>query len=1078
MRCRGSHLSRVWLGVVLILGLAASASAVDVYTHSVHPVATRVDGVAKAGADAIAVDGNGDVLLAFRGEMREGQHQVAVRKHDAQTFGTALSTFWTPVPSDGNDAEPRGFDIDPCSGNMTISMSSGGVHTLTTLDSAGGLVSTYDISPIAEITWTGTNGAVDNDGNFWRVSNGDTMDWAKYADHLDLSDGSVLMSIVDNDHPPIDFTWMVGSVEVDEATGLVYIGDSTGIWRFDPGDIANTAVRIVPGGGGSSPGLFGGYISGVAVKHDKIYAADNGNQRIQIFSKSTGAFIQELSVPAGETMQDLDVDSAGNIYLNSPGVTSDIYHLPYPGATVSNVHRWRLFVDDDGDGVHNEDDLCDDPCTWVAANGCPDGDGDGAANIDDLCPGTPGGTIVAANGCPDTDEDGVADFDDACPADGTIPVDSTGCPMLVTYNHSVHKIHEEAGGLALDSAGDVWVGRYGDPVKLYKYDGRTFKKKDEFGIDTPKEPWSKALHPAGLEINDDGDIIIAVDDACSIYTLTTISDACELISQHNMGDVLDAPTSAISLDQDGNVWWLGVHFGGFLSVRDHMVLIDPCDARVIMRVDLADLGPAGLAWSGQPGSVTVDQDGLVYIADLTRVIRFDPCDIGSTAVIVAGDPNGASGSAPGQIGASPEGWPSLPGLAVGQERLFVVDLPNERVQVFKAATGEFIQELTDASVELLWHVAVDQEGYLFVNDPGTTPNVHLWSPPYCGDPLHIPPTADVNKDCHVNREDLVDMAELWLQCTDPQGDGCQDILQADPRYMAQCWPKSVDGFLNDWVDPCWVDLDLVYDSGSEDFPDKFPNDITSARYTVCWDPCEDKLYSAIVVEDTDHILETAPLNWNTSDRVEIYVQADPNGGSDWGSNASGQYDKAQQYIVGYHIALFPNKTWSVFGHGTYIPGDVEPGDADFTAAGRQSGDTITYELSARAWQWYGGRTVADITSVARELEPGMLVAFDVTADSRWGSAPRPPYEENGDPNWAAYNAEFGMVSNNLDRQKYIYAENFQKWALLDYTGQPLPPSCGDWGYLAADVWPDCYVDLGDVGALYSQWLDCTDLACD
>ena len=33
--------------------------------------------------------------------------------------------------------------------------------------------------------------------------------------------------------------------------------------------------------------------------------------------------------------------------------------------------------DDDGDEVGNECDLCDDPCTWVDVNGCPDRDRDG-----------------------------------------------------------------------------------------------------------------------------------------------------------------------------------------------------------------------------------------------------------------------------------------------------------------------------------------------------------------------------------------------------------------------------------------------------------------------------------------------------------------------------------------------------------------------------------------------------------------------------------------------------------------------------------------------------------------------------
>ena len=60
----------------------------------------------------------------------------------------------------------------------------------------------------------------------------------------------------------------------------------------------------------------------------------------------------------------------------------------------------------------------------VDADGCAesqlDDDGDGVTNDLDLCPGTPGGTMVDEDGCPigdpDTDGDGVSDGADLCPA--------------------------------------------------------------------------------------------------------------------------------------------------------------------------------------------------------------------------------------------------------------------------------------------------------------------------------------------------------------------------------------------------------------------------------------------------------------------------------------------------------------------------------------------------------------------------------------------------------------------------------------------------------------------------------------
>ena len=283
--------------------------------------------------------------------------------------------------------------------------------------------------------------------------------------------------------------------------------------------------------------------------------------------------------------------------------------------------------------------------------------------------------------------------------------------------------------------------------------------------------------------------------------------------------------------------------------------------------------------------------------------------------------------------------------------------------------------------------------------------------------------------------------------------------------MPHCWGRTIDGVLDDWTDPCWIDLDQIYYSSDL----SWPNDLVPAKYTVCWDPCDDKFYSAIVVDDTDHIFESAPINWHTSDRVEIYVQADPNGGDQWGSTATGYYDKAQQYIVGYQ-GILPGWTWAVFGHGTYIPDDVEPGDAQFDYEGgtRVNGNTITYENAAKSWLWYGGRSDPLITSVPHPLAPGMQVGFDVVVDSRRGDLPH-------DDDY-----EFGMLSANLDADKYIYAENFQRWELLDYDGTVVPPECGDWGHLPLDADTDCYLGLADFAAWSVYWMDCThpDPPCD
>lgn len=177
------------------------------------------------------------------------------------------------------------------------------------------------------------------------------------------------------------------------------------------------------------------------------------------------------------------------------------------------------------------------------------------------------------------------------------------------------------------------------------------------------------------------------------------------------------------------------------------------------------------------------------------------------------------------------------------------------------------------------------------------------------------------------------------------------------------------------------------------------------------------------------------------------------------------YDKAQQYVIGWKgvPGLYGKLwTWAVFGNGTHIPGEVEPGDADFEAAARKDGTTMTYEIGAKAFIWYGGRTdpVSSVGSEIRQLEPGIQIGFDVTADSRRGPEPHDDYE-------------FGVVAGNLDTQKFIYADRFQRWELLDYDGVKVPPECGDWGYLARDVDLDCYVGLSDFAQWSVYWLDCT-----
>ena len=154
-----------------------------------------------------------------------------------------------------------------------------------------------------------------------------------------------------------------------------------------------------------------------------------------------------------------------------------------------------------------------------------------------------------------------------------------------------------------------------------------------------------------------------------------------------------------------------------------------------------------------------------------------------------------------------------------------------------------------------------------------------------------------------------------------------------------------------------------------------------------------------------------------------------------------------------------------FGDGGPIPSAGNFADARFIYKVKAVGTKLNYEIQAKAWLWYGGRSGS--ASIPRRLEPGMQVGFDIIADSRYGSL------DSGDP---GYDADFGMLSANLQTQKYIYAQNFQRWELKNYDGTNVPPECGDWGYLVSDIKrdADCEVTLADFDVMASEYWSCTD----
>lgn len=95
---------------------------------------------------------------------------------------------------------------------------------------------------------------------------------------------------------------------------------------------------------------------------------------------------------------------------------------------VAGIEALKGCPDKDGDGIADKDDSCPDVKGLAALKGCPDADGDGVADGDDKCPGTKTGYIVDATGCPlDNDKDGLINEEDACPDIAGI-LSMKGCP--------------------------------------------------------------------------------------------------------------------------------------------------------------------------------------------------------------------------------------------------------------------------------------------------------------------------------------------------------------------------------------------------------------------------------------------------------------------------------------------------------------------------------------------------------------------------------------------------------------------------------------------------------------------------
>lgn len=126
------------------------------------------------------------------------------------------------------------------------------------------------------------------------------------------------------------------------------------------------------------------------------------------------------STPAGVT-----VDQNGcPLDRDKDGIADYVDGCP----DVAGIEAMKGCPDKDGDGITDSDDRCPDVKGTADLKGCPDADGDKVVDIDDKCPGTKAGYVVDATGCAlDNDKDGLVNEEDACP-DKSGTASLKGCP--------------------------------------------------------------------------------------------------------------------------------------------------------------------------------------------------------------------------------------------------------------------------------------------------------------------------------------------------------------------------------------------------------------------------------------------------------------------------------------------------------------------------------------------------------------------------------------------------------------------------------------------------------------------------
>lgn len=295
--------------------------------------------------------------------------------------------------------------------------------------------------------------------------------------------------------------------------------------------------------------------------------------------------------------------------------------------------------------------------------------------------------------------------------------------------------------------------------------------------------------------------------------------------------------------------------------------------------------------------------------------------------------------------------------------------------------------------------------------------------------------GDISGDCHVDMNDVEKLAMDWLKNTDPNSPSHVEGTY-EPTGEIVRGTATVDGSIAEWSNQVeWIPLNKVLWGST--------TDVTEAKMALRWSATTNKIYAAIVVTDTVHFFDDEYIDWDTSDKIEVYSQGDAAGGA----YNYAYSDIAQQYFV-WHNSLATGGFSASWAGGDPLVGNPAP---NFEYAVSISGNDLIYEVGVQMYDNYAGRLPSGDTIITN-LAVGKVVGFDIAVDTRRGNG--------GD--------EFGMLAANTYENKATNASNFAQYTLVEQA------SCGMLGYLDGDVNGNCYIDFGDFSELASEWMQCND----